>query len=125
MLCSMSPEALIALLDFHYWARDRLLDAVDRLTPKQFRRDLGSSFGSVRDTLVYLVSAKGAWCSRWQGESPSGHLIAEDFETASDVRVRWSEEEARVRAFAERLAPDDLNRRCCASSGPGRPGTRT
>ena len=106
----MTPEALNALLDFHYWARDRLLNAVDRLTPEQFRRDLGSSFGSVRDTLVHLVSAEWAWCSRWQGEPPTGHLTAADFETASDVRARWSKEEARVRACVERLGPEGLNR---------------
>ena len=106
----MTREALLALLDFHYWARDRLLDAVERLTPDQFRRDLGSSFGSVRDTLVHLVSAEWAWCSRWQGESPTGHLAATDLETASDIRRRWNEEEARVRTFVARLASDELNR---------------
>lgn len=105
----MTPEALIALLDFHYWARDRLLDAVERLTPAQFRRDLGSSFGSVRDTLVHLVSAEWAWCSRWQGASPSAHLTATDFETAGDIRRRWNEEEARVRTFVDRLGPYELN----------------
>ena len=106
----MTPEALLTLLDFHYWARDRLLDAVERLPPDQFRQDLGSSFGSVRNTLVHLVSAEWAWCSRWQGESPSGHLAAADFETVKEVRVRWNEEETRVRGFVERLGADGLNR---------------
>ena len=106
----MTREAVILLLDFHYWARDRLLDAVERLTPEQFRRDLGSSFGSVRDTLVHLVSAEWTWCSRWRGDTPSGRLTATDFETAGDVRTRWNEEEARVRAFVERLDAAGLTR---------------
>ena len=29
----MTIEDLRTLLDYHYWARDRVLDAVDALTP--------------------------------------------------------------------------------------------
>ena len=106
----MSPEALLTLLDFHYWARDRLLDAVEPLTPEQFSQDLGNSFGSVRGTLVHLVSAERAWCSSWEGDSPTGHLAPTEFETVGDVRARWLKEETRVRGFVERLGPDGVNR---------------
>ena len=106
----MTPEALQRLLDYHYWARDRLLDAVESLTPDQFRRDLGNSFGSVRDTLVHMVSAEWAWCSRWEGEHPSGHLEVTDFETVQAIRSRWATEEARVRRYVDRLGPDGINR---------------
>ncbi len=53
----MNLQDLRTLLDFHYWARDRVLDAVGALTPEQFTRDMGSSFSSIRDTLVHLCSA--------------------------------------------------------------------
>ena len=106
----MTPEALLSLLDYHYWARDRLLDAVERLTPDQFGQDLGNSFGSIRKTLVHLVSAERAWCLRWQGESPAGHLDPAGFKTASDVRAQWLEEEARVREFVDQLGPAGINR---------------
>ena len=106
----MTPQALLDLLDYHYWARDRLLDAVEQLTPVQFRQDLGNSFGSIRDTLVHILSAEWAWCSRWEGESPNGHLASADFLTAQDIRARWVQQEARIRAFVERLGPDGINR---------------
>ena len=106
----MTHEELTVLLDYHYWARDRLLDAVDRLGAEEFHRDLGNSFGSVRDTLVHLVSAEWIWCSRWEGQGPSGHLPTEDFETVQDVRARWNEEERRVRDFVSRLGPDGVGR---------------
>ena len=106
----MTPKALQSLLDYHYWARDRLLDAVERLTPDQFVQDLGNSFGSIRDTLVHVVSAEWAWCSRWEGESPSGHLASADFGTVQEVRARWVREEARVRRFVDQLGPDCFDR---------------
>ena len=67
----MNVQDLRTLLDYHYWARDRLLDAVAALTPEQFTRDLGSSFRSVRDTLVHLLASETNWCLRWQGTSPT------------------------------------------------------
>ena len=106
----MTHEELTVLLDYHYWARDRLLDAVDRLSPDEFRRDLGSSFGSVRDTLVHTMSAEWVWCSRWEGQGPSVHLAAEDFETIQDIRARWEAEEQRVRDFVRRLGTDGVSR---------------
>ncbi len=106
----MNHEALLALLDYHYWARDRLLDAVEHLGAEEFHRDLGNSFGSVRDTLVHVVSAEWVWCSRWEGQGPSGHLDAEEFGTVQDVRARWNEEERRVRDFVVRLGPDGVDR---------------
>ena len=67
----MNLQELRTLLDYHYWARDRVLDAAEQLTPDQLTRNLGSSFGSVRDTLAHTYAAEWAWCQRWQGESPS------------------------------------------------------
>ena len=70
----MDLRDLQTLLDYHYWARDRVLDAAEKLTPEQFTRDLGSSFKSVRDTLVHTYAAEWAWHSRWHGVSPTSLL---------------------------------------------------
>lgn len=117
----MTPEALADLLNFHYWARDRLLDAVERLTREQFHQDLGNSFGSVRDTLAHVVAAESLWCSRWEGNPPSAHLSPEDFETVQDVRVRWAHEEARVRDFVNRLGPEGIDRKIEYEHFSGKP----
>lgn len=106
----MTSDALQELLDYHYWARDRLLDAVEALDPDQFCQDLGSSFGSIRDTLPHVVSAEWVWCSRWLGDSPDQHLPTTDFATAQDIRERWAEEEARVRKFVSGLGPQEASR---------------
>jgi len=54
----MTLADLKTLIDFHYWARDRVLDAAELLTPEQFTRDMGGSFKSIRDTLAHLYSAE-------------------------------------------------------------------
>ena len=116
----MTHEDLTTLLDYRYWARDRALDAVERLTPAEFRRDLGNSFGSIRDTLVHLVFAEWFWCSRWEGATPEGQLTPDDFATVRDVRARWSEEDTTkrsCRSAASATAPSSTS-----PSAPSRAG---
>ena len=95
----MTPAHLRLLVDYHYWARDRLLDAVTPLTPEQYSRDLASSFRSVRDTLVHIYSAEWAWYQRWQGKPAAAMLAAEAFPDVDTLRKAWAEHEGRIRAF--------------------------
>jgi uncharacterized damage-inducible protein DinB len=91
------------LIDYHYWARDRLLDAVDPLAPAEFSRDLGNSFKSIRDTLVHLYSADWVWHSRWMGQPPTQHISSEPFTDQVAIRRLWAEHEALVRTYVAGL----------------------
>jgi uncharacterized damage-inducible protein DinB len=106
----MNCETLLTLLDYHYWARDRVLDAVERLTPEQLTRDLGNSFPSVRDTLVHLFSAEWVWCARWQGESPQTMLDPAAFPDVASIRAAWHEHEQKVRAILAQLGENGITR---------------
>jgi uncharacterized damage-inducible protein DinB len=106
----MNLQELRTLLDYHYWARDRVLDAAGKLTPDQFTCDLGSSFRSVRDTLAHMYAAEWAWCSRWQGHSPTTLLSPDMFPDAETLRAKWIDLESDVRAVLERMGGQGLDR---------------
>jgi len=99
----MNSADLRTLVDYHYWARDRALDAAALLTPEQFTKDLGSSFKSVRDTLAHAYSAEWAWYSRFQGISPTSMLAYDQFPDVQSLRTAWREVEAKMRAFVNGL----------------------
>jgi uncharacterized damage-inducible protein DinB len=105
----MNMQELRTLLDYHYWARDRVLDAVAALTSEQLTRDMGGSFRSVRDTLVHLYGAEWVWCSRWNGESPTG-FPADSLADVAAIRARWVELESNVRAVLDRTGEQGLDR---------------
>ena len=104
----MTLEDLKTLLDFHYWALGRVLDAAARLTPEQFTRDMGNSFKSVRDTLAHLYSAEWAWYERWHGTSPTAMLAFDQFPDVASLRETWSSHEAKMRAFLNSLSEADI-----------------
>jgi uncharacterized damage-inducible protein DinB len=106
----MKLQDLRTMLDYHYWARDRLLDALEPLTPDQLNRDLGSSFKSIRETIVHTYAAEWAWHSRWQGNSPTSLLPADQFPDVAALRRAWSQHEAEMREFLDRIGEDGVSR---------------
>ena len=106
----MNLNDLRLLLEYHYWARDRVLEAAEALPPEQFTQDLGSSFKSVRDTLAHIYFAEWAWYARWMGNSPTVALPAEMFPNLGTLRRAWTEHEGKVRAFVDGLGEAGLCR---------------
>ncbi len=106
----MTHSDLTTLLDFHYWARNRVLDAAEQLTPEQFTRDLGGSFASVRDTLVHLYSAEWAWYQRWHGTSPTAMLSPAEYPDVATLRAAWVAHEATMRAFLGSVGAEGITR---------------
>jgi uncharacterized damage-inducible protein DinB len=103
-------DDLKTLLDFHYWARDRVLAAAAVLTPEQFTQDLGSSFKSVRDTLVHLYSADWSWYHLWQGAFPASMPSSDQFPILDALRGAWTAHESNMRTFVDSLAEADVHR---------------
>jgi uncharacterized damage-inducible protein DinB len=106
----MDLNDLNALLDYHYWARDRILDAAAALSPEALTKDLGSSFASVRDTLTHTYSAEWVWYSRWQGTSPTAALPMDLFETVEALRTAWGGLERQVRQIVSTFGEAGLDR---------------
>ena len=106
----MNLQDTLTLLDYHYWARDRMFDGIEALTAEQYTRDLGNSFKSVRDTVVHTYSAEWNWYSRWVGTSPTSMLDPGHFPDVASVRDAWVSQESKVRLFVQSLGDANMNR---------------
>jgi uncharacterized damage-inducible protein DinB len=95
----MTLAELTTLFDYHYWARDRMLDACARLTAEQYLRPVTSSFASIRDTAAHVYSSDWVWFQRWTGTSPTTPLRFEDYPDVGTLASAWTELEALVRAL--------------------------
>jgi uncharacterized damage-inducible protein DinB len=106
----MTPEYIRMLIDYNYWARDRILASAEQLTPEQLTRSVGSSFGSVLDTLVHMHFAEWIWFQRWQGESPTAGPDSSRLNGVAALRDSWRPLEEQIRSFVESLGPTGLAR---------------
>ena len=105
----MTRQDLHHLVQFNFWARDRIVDAARQLSAEQYTRDLGNSFRSVRDTLVHLYSAEWVWLSRWEGTSPTTPIAPETYPDLDSLMRDWLDLERRFRDHVTAVG-DDVER---------------
>lgn len=98
------------LFEYNRWADDRLLRAVADISFEQFTRDMGSSFRSVRDTLVHILSANWVWLSRWEGVSPREMPREWKEVTPIELRRAWRDVESKQATYVNSLDDSDLDR---------------
>lgn len=115
----MRVTDLQRLYDYHYWATGRLLDVVAQLTPEQFRQSVVGSSGSVRDTLVHVLSAEWGWLERCGGQRRGERLNPQAFPEVEALTRVWVRVEEYVRAFLAGLGDDDLSREIEFAIGGG------
>jgi uncharacterized damage-inducible protein DinB len=101
-------RAIQELYAYNRWANNRVFDVVATLTPNQFTRDLGSSYPSLRDTILHIIWAEWIWLQRWKGISPQSVLQAGYFLSPDALRAKWSEVEIEQRAFLETVTSEGL-----------------
>jgi uncharacterized damage-inducible protein DinB len=103
-------EDLKTLFDYSYWANDRLCGVLSQLTTEQFTQPVAGSYGSIRNTMVHMLSAEWGWLERCGGAARGPALNAQDNPTVTSLFERWRHVEACVREFLSTLQDADLGR---------------
>jgi uncharacterized damage-inducible protein DinB len=115
----MTVNDLERLYDYGYWANKKLLTVVSQLTPEQFTQMVAGSYGSVRNTMVHILSAEWGWLDRCGGTSRGPALNAADYPTFASVYDQWQQVERYVREFLSTLRDSDLDRTVEFAIGAG------
>ena len=107
------------LYDYHYWANRKLFGVISQLTPAEYTQVVGGSYGSIRNTLVHVLSAEWGWLDRCGGFKRGERLKAEDYPTAASLAAAWDRVESHMREFLAALEDDDLARNIEFAIGGG------
>lgn len=106
----MKADDLQRLMGYRLWARGRVLASLEALPAETFTAPAVSSFPSIRDTLVHILSADMIWASRLGGSWPDAHLRPEDYPDMASLQARWEAVDRALRAVVEGPPPADPGR---------------
>ena len=105
----VTPELLKFMFQYNAWADRRMLDACAALNNEQFTRNLGSSFSSVRDTVVHLYGAEWVWNERFNGRSPSALVSGAGFPDLASIRGKLEEMDQFYIDYVSKMTQKDLD----------------
>ncbi|HEY2783419.1 MAG TPA: DinB family protein [Fimbriiglobus sp.] len=107
----MTVADLRELFDYGHWANAKLFAVVERLTPEQFIQPVSGSHGTIRDTLVHIMSAEWGWIGRCGGPDRGPALNPHDFPSPANLMALWRQVETRSRQFLAGMHEEDLARK--------------
>lgn len=105
----MTVEDLATFYDYNYWANHKILPVISRLSTEEFTRSVAGGHGSVRNTMVHLLSTEWGWLSRCGGHRRGERLKAGDYPTVEPLLKDWDKVEGFMRDFLTQLDDEDLN----------------
>jgi uncharacterized damage-inducible protein DinB len=111
------------LYDYSSWANAQLLAVVSRLSPAEFTRHIAGSYGSIRNTLVHVLSAEWGWVDRCGGRRRGDRLKAEDYPTAAVFVETWQRVDGWMHELLAGLTDEDLEEDVGFSFAPGMAGS--
>jgi len=106
----MTIKDLQTLYDYGYWANAKLFSVIEAMPPETFTQPVAGSYGSLRNTLVHMLSTEWGWLSRCGGPARPGRLHADDYPTLTSLTSTWRDVETYMRTFLASLTDADLDR---------------
>jgi uncharacterized damage-inducible protein DinB len=85
----MDKNDLGRLLAYTEWANHRVIRATATLDLDDWKRDLKSSHGGVRGTLVHTMWAEWIWLERWKGLPNPAKADEGEFADVTVLSERW------------------------------------
>jgi uncharacterized damage-inducible protein DinB len=106
----MNLDDIRKLFNYTEWANHLVLDAAERLSEEQQKRDFKISHRSVHGTLVHMAGAEWLWLERWRGTSHARIWTAEDLADIPAIRARWTQIEEERQSLLAGLSEEELGR---------------
>jgi uncharacterized damage-inducible protein DinB len=136
-------------VDYNAWATARMFQACAALTEEELTRDLRSSFGSVKNTVLHVLSAEWFWLERWKNRSasvltdayqeglipaslfeqfarrpPDPQLKVKQYPDLASLRQLWNETSEKFRKYIEPLSTEELQRELRYTTTEGNPNAQ-
>jgi uncharacterized damage-inducible protein DinB len=106
----MDKSDILEIWEYNRWAGERLFVSLEPMKQEDFEKDLHSSHGGVRGTLLHMLNAENSWLRRLAGEPPSP-LDQSKLNSVDDFKLQWDELGKKFSSLLNGLTDDQLKSR--------------
>jgi len=104
----MTKQYFQELAEFNLWANTIVCNWLEQISDEQWKKEIISSFNSIQQTVLHVISAENAWLQRFRKE-PFDWLQSTYKGTKEEHISLWKKTSAGLKAFIGTFDEKDLN----------------
>ncbi len=105
----MDKNYFIELADYNLWANTIVCNWLEQITEEQWSREIVSSFSSVQQTVLHIISAEYAWLERFK-RNPEIVWLQPSFKGTKDEHITlWKQTSQELKKFISEFEENQLS----------------
>lgn len=97
----MHKRYFLELTDYIIWANDNIIEWLHQISEAQWEQVITSSFSTIKQTAVHMVSAEKIWLDYWT-KTPDPVFLSTKFTgTKNDLIAIWQQSSTALKTFIE------------------------
>ena len=104
----MTKQYFKEIAEYNLWANTIVCDWLEQITDEQWNQEIVSSFNSIQETVLHIISAENAWLQRFKKE-PFDWLQSTYKGTKEEHIQLWKKTSTEVKAFIDAFDEKDLD----------------
>jgi len=104
----MTKQYFIELAEFNVWANNIVCTWLEQINDEQWNEEIISSFNSIQETVLHIISAENAWLQRFRKE-PFDWLQS-TYKGSKEEHIKlWRKTSTELKSFIDAFDENNLN----------------
>lgn len=105
----MTKQYFKEIAEYNLWANTIVCDWLEQITDEQWNKEIFSSFNTIKETVLHIISAEKAWLQRFKKQPVE--WLQSTYRGTKDEHIKlWKENSAELKAFIDAFDENDLNK---------------
>lgn len=104
----MTKQYFKEIAEYNLWANAIVCSWLEQITDEQWNKEIISSFNSIQETVLHIISAEYAWLQRFRKE-PFDWLQSTYKGTKEEHIKLWKETSTEMKSFIDAFDENNLN----------------
>src|SRR5262245_22738295 len=97
----MTKKYFQELAEYNVWSNNIVCNWLDQISDKQWNQEVVSSFKSIQETVLHVISAERAWLERFK-KNPQTVWIQSSFKGTKDEHIiLWKKTDEELKTFID------------------------
>ncbi len=105
----MTKQYFKELAEYNLWANTIVCGWLGQITDEQWNQEIISSFNSIQQTVLHVISAEKAWLERFK-KNPNIVWLQSEFKGTKEEHIDlWKKTSTELKSFIDTFDETDLN----------------